>query len=122
MEVEPDDIESFPAPFVARNVIGTGFTGQVWSATDSKTGTTVAIKKLDRQVYEEAHLQFPPLEVELASRLEHPHIVKVKHVITEPDSSIFLVQEYLSGGDLFACMEQWDCFRSFLLVVACKTC
>jgi serine/threonine protein kinase len=106
--------EDLPARFVKDKLLGTGFTGEVWSAKDLRAnGALVAVKTLSRKLYEQHKLSFPPLEVSIAASLVHESIVHLLEVVEEPER-IFLVQEHLPGGDLFTCMQESGLFSEFL--------
>ena len=67
------------------------------------------MKTISKELYERFNLHYPPSEIALVSSLSHEHIVRVLDVVEEP-TRIFLVQEYLGGGDLFECMQASDIF------------
>jgi MAP/microtubule affinity-regulating kinase len=75
--------------------------------------TKVAIKTLSKLLYEANDLLYPPLEVELAQKLAHPRLVNMLEVIVQEDHT-FLVQEFLSGGDLYTSMQEIGLFSEFL--------
>jgi serine/threonine protein kinase len=73
----------------------------------------VAIKTLSKHLYEVNQLAYPPFEVEFASKLVHTKLVTLLDVIVEEDHT-FLVQEFLSGGDLYTSMQEIGLFSEFL--------
>jgi 5'-AMP-activated protein kinase catalytic alpha subunit len=104
----------FPAHFEKGATLGSGFSGQVWAARDlSRGGRLVAIKVLSKSLYEAHDLSYPPLEPAIAKQLSHENVVRFFDVLHEPER-IFLVQECLTGGDLFACMQEAGVFSEFL--------
>jgi 5'-AMP-activated protein kinase catalytic alpha subunit len=103
-----------PPRFEKGVALGSGFCGVVWSAKDrSNGGRVVAVKSLPRSVYERHRLLYPPLEVSLAAELSHENVVRMYDVLHEPER-ILLVQECLTGGDLFTCMQESGLFSEFL--------
>jgi serine/threonine protein kinase len=112
--------DAFPTRFVREKLLGTGFTGEVWSARDLRNGALVAVKTLSRKLYEHHKLAFPPQEVVIAASMVHENIVRVLEVVEACDR-IFLVQEHLPGGDLFTCMQESVCFQSFWRAVSSAT-
>jgi Tol biopolymer transport system component/aminoglycoside phosphotransferase (APT) family kinase protein len=87
-----------PYEIVAR--VGAGGMGEVYRATDTRLGRTVAIKVLP------AHVAGDPAfrarferEAKAISSLNHPHICTL-HDIGHQDGTDFLVMEYLEGETL----------------------
>lgn len=85
--------------FKIHEVIGKGSYGVVCSATDSKTGTKVAIKKIT-DVFEHVSDATRILrEVKLLRVLKHPDIVEVKHIVLPPNprefKDIFVIFELM---------------------------
>jgi len=71
--------------FTIHEVIGKGSYGVVCSATDTKTGLKVAIKKIT-DVFEHVSDATRILrEVKLLRVLKHPDIVEVKHIVLPPN-------------------------------------
>jgi serine/threonine protein kinase len=109
-----EDDPPFPSRFSKQKKLGSGFTGDVWSAKDQEHGgRMVAVKTLDRRLYAKHRLAFPPLEASLGKTLNHPNVARLLETLEEPER-IFLVQEHLTGGDLFACMQESGVFSEFL--------
>jgi 5'-AMP-activated protein kinase catalytic alpha subunit len=104
----------FPAQYEKGATLGSGFSGQVWAAIDqSRGGRLVAVNVLSKRVYEAHGLSYPPLEPAIAKQLSHENVVQFFDVLHEPER-IFLVQECLTGGDLFICMQEAGVFSEFL--------
>jgi eukaryotic-like serine/threonine-protein kinase len=79
--------------------LGEGGMSTVWLALDTKLGRRVAIKFLSDDLADaEARRRFQR-EAQLASSLNHPHIVSV-HDIGEFEGRQYLVTEYVDGGTL----------------------
>jgi serine/threonine protein kinase len=109
-----EDDPPFPSRFFKQKKLGSGFTGDVWSAKDQEhAGRLVAVKTLDRRLYAKHRLAFPPLEASLGKSLNHPNVARLLETLEEPER-IFLVQEHLTGGDLFSCMQESGVFSEFL--------
>src|SRR5690242_20452488 len=81
--------------------LGHGSFGKVKKAKHMLTGVEVAIKIINR-----SKLKSPEMsdkvrrEVQILKMLKHPHIIRLYEVIETP-TEIFLVMEYVSGGELF---------------------
>ena len=80
--------------------IGSGGMGVVYKAHDTKLDRDVAIKFLPRRVAvsEEERERFT-IEGRAAAALNHPHITHI-YAIEELDDEMFIVMEYVDGGDL----------------------
>lgn len=86
--------------YVLKEQLGTGGTGVVYRAWDSKLCRHVAIKIiLDRRSWNPQHIERFTDEAGTLARLTHPQIVQIFE-IGEDAGRAYLVIEYLSGGDL----------------------
>jgi serine/threonine protein kinase len=86
----------------------------IWAAKDMRhNGSMVAVKILERDRCEDGGQAFRPVEVSLGTTLQHLNVVRILDVIQEPDR-VILVQELLTGGDLFTCLEQVGLFSEFV--------
>lgn len=90
-------------PYQIETELGTGGTGQVFAARDSRLGRRVAIKVLRPQWagHAEARARFER-EARAVAALEDERIVRVFEVGTTPDDSPFLVMEFVDGESLEA--------------------
>uniref|UniRef100_A0A914HJN5 non-specific serine/threonine protein kinase n=1 Tax=Globodera rostochiensis TaxID=31243 RepID=A0A914HJN5_GLORO len=80
--------------------IGKGNFAKVKLAKHVPTGMEVAIKIIDKTALNQSSLQKLFREVRIMKQLDHPNIVKLYQVI-ENETTLFLVMEYASGGELF---------------------
>src|SRR5262245_62037792 len=86
-------------PYALEAPIGEGGMGTVWRASDTKLKRRVAIKFLSNDVADRAaRLRFQR-EAQMASSLNHPHILTV-HEAGEFGSRQYLVTEFIDGGTL----------------------
>lgn len=84
-----------------RHTIGVGSFGKVKAAEHVVTGHKVAVKILDRRKIRTLRMDAKiKREIQILKLLRHPHIIKLYEVIETP-THIFLVMEYVSGGELF---------------------
>eukprot|EP00347_Sterkiella_histriomuscorum_P012353 403368920 len=67
---------------------------------NKKTGQKVAIKIIHRESLEEEDEIALQTEVEILSQVDHPNVVKLYEIFDNKDC-MFLVQELMSGGELF---------------------
>jgi len=81
--------------------LGSGAQATVYKGQNKKTGGKVAIKVLESQELEDDEL-FDALRMEigLLRQLNHPYIVNLVEVVRDK-SYIYIIQECLSGGELF---------------------
>jgi serine/threonine protein kinase/WD40 repeat protein len=107
-EPEPETVSMIMDPTVAgveigqyriEHKLGEGGMGAVYRAIDTKLNRPVAIKFLSLSVADaEARRRFQR-EAQMASSLNHPHIVTV-HDAGEIDGRQYLVTEFVDGGTL----------------------
>jgi 5'-AMP-activated protein kinase catalytic alpha subunit len=61
----------------------------------------VAVKILEkRKIVEEADVQRVSREIEILKMIRHPNIIQLFEIIETP-KQLFLIMEYVSGGELF---------------------
>jgi serine/threonine protein kinase/Tol biopolymer transport system component len=80
-------------------VIGEGGMGVVFSAVDTKLQRPVAIKFLSNELADAETRRRFQREAQLASSLNHPHILTV-HDVGEFEGSDYIVTEFVDGGTL----------------------
>src|SRR3972149_5204737 len=87
-------------PYEITSALGAGGMGEVYRATDTRLGRTVAIKVLLSHLSADPQLrQRFEREARAVSSLSHPHICAL-HDIGNQDGTDFLVMEYLEGESL----------------------
>src|SRR6187397_1490440 len=80
--------------------IGNGGMAEVWRATDSHTGETVAVKRLHpRLAHDPTSRARFAREVEAARAVDHPSAVRVLDAGDGEDGG-WLAMDYLAGGSL----------------------
>jgi serine/threonine protein kinase/Tfp pilus assembly protein PilF len=104
-------------------VIGNGGFSVVYKAEDTTLGRPVAIKQLLPDAFsEEGSREWFVREARLTASLNHPNIVHI-YALREQGRSLFLVMEYLPGGDLHTLVQQEGPLnRSTLLKVTTDIC
>ncbi len=82
--------------------VGRGGTGAVWLARDEVLGRSVALKRIGLLPgADQTDLARAEREARLSARLNHPHVVSVFDVVTDPESDTrWLVMEYVDGVTL----------------------
>ena len=86
-------------PYQIEGPLGKGGMGEVFRALDTKLNRPVAIKFLFRELADTAARRRFQREAQMASSLNHPHIVTV-YDAGEFDGRQYLVTEYVDGGTL----------------------
>jgi serine/threonine-protein kinase len=91
--------------YLLHGAVGTGASGRVYVAEDTRLRRRVAVKVLHAALAEDAaFLRRFRAEAQLAASLHHPHIVTVHD--WGDDDLPFMVQELLEGGSLRAMLDQ----------------
>ena len=86
-------------PYHIECLLGVGGMGQVYRAVDSRLGRKVAIKFLSACVADAAGRRRFQREAQMASSLNHPHILTV-YDAGEFEGKQYLVTEFVDGGTL----------------------
>ncbi|MBV8072900.1 MAG: serine/threonine-protein kinase [Acidobacteriaceae bacterium] len=86
-------------PYQIERLVGAGGMGQVYSALDTRLRRKVAIKFLSESAADLAGRRRFQREAQLASALNHPHIVTV-YDAGEFEGRQYLVTEFVGGGTL----------------------
>jgi serine/threonine protein kinase/tetratricopeptide (TPR) repeat protein len=86
--------------------LGAGGMGQVWSALNTATGRSVAIKSLRADLGGEHFRARFAQEARAASSVRHPNVVDVLDFVTEESEPCLLVMELLNGETLAAKLER----------------
>jgi 5'-AMP-activated protein kinase catalytic alpha subunit len=87
--------------YILMETLGSGSFGKVKKAKHQLTGHTVAIKIMNRNKIKSLDVVGKiRREIQNLKLFRHPHIIKLYQVINTP-SDIFMVMEYVSGGELF---------------------
>jgi serine/threonine protein kinase len=84
-----------------KDLLGQGSMGDVYQATDTHSGKTVAVKALDPRVVARdlGILERFVREGEALRQLNHPNIVRMVAAV-EDQGRHYLVMEYVAGGSL----------------------
>src|SRR5213593_2602763 len=86
-------------PFRIEGRLGEGGMGTVFLAVDTKLNRRVAIKLLSDDLADAAARRCFQREAQMASSLNHPHILTV-HDVGEFEDRQYLVTEFVDGGTL----------------------
>lgn len=88
--------------------IGEGAAGEVFVATNSKTGELVAIKKMPITA---ENIKLLCTEIEIMKDSTHANIVGYIESFIVDDNQLWVVMEYMDGGCLTDILEQFDTVR-----------
>ena len=81
--------------------LGVGTFGKVKLAEHSLTGQRVAIKIINKIKMEQMVMQEKlRREINILQLLRHPHVIRLYELIDTP-TDLFMVMEYVQGGELF---------------------
>jgi serine/threonine protein kinase/tetratricopeptide (TPR) repeat protein len=98
--------EDFGPRYRVEALLGTGGMGKVYRARDKELDRTVALKILREDVVEDpVALQRFKQELQLASRITHPNILRI-HDLGECRGLKFISMEYVEGGDLYQILKK----------------
>ncbi|KAI3643687.1 hypothetical protein MP228_009851 [Amoeboaphelidium protococcarum] len=100
MEGNPDANLTSIGNYSFIKTLGEGNFAKVKLAKHKITGQEVAIKIIDKMQMDEQKLSKLYREVRILKLLNHPNVVKMYEVV-ETRYTIFLVMEYVSGGELY---------------------
>ena len=84
-------------PYRIEGRLGEGGMGVVYRAFDTKLNRPVAIKFLSNELADPAARRRFQREAQMASALNHPHILTVHHA-GESDGREYIVTEFVDGG------------------------
>ena len=81
--------------------LGEGTFGKVKLGVHLLTGERVAVKVLEKdRITDKGDVKRVTREIQILKHMQHPHIVNLLEVVERP-RHIFLVTEYVAGGELF---------------------
>lgn len=79
-------------------LLGGGASGEVWTAVDSRSGRTLAVKVLRA----DAQAELSRREASVLRRLDHPHVLRLHRTARTADGRLALVTDHAAGGSLAA--------------------
>nr|GMC75801.1 CBL-interacting serine/threonine-protein kinase 5-like [Ipomoea batatas] len=83
-------------------LLGKGTFAKVYCATNTATGERVAVKVIKKEeVKTEAMMEQIEREISVMRLVRHPNVVELREVLATK-TKIFIVMEYVNGGELFA--------------------
>jgi len=92
-------------PYLLHNVLGKGQTGVVKLGVHTITNKKVAVKIVDKSKIQQSVLLKVEREITIMKLIEHPNVLQLYDVY-ESKKNLFLVLEYVGGGELFDYLVQ----------------
>ena len=87
--------------YLLSKTIGEGTFGKVKLGVHLLTGEKVAVKVLEKdRITDKGDVKRVTREIQILKHIHHPHVVNLLEVIEKP-RHIYLVTEYVTGGELF---------------------
>ena len=94
-------------------VVGKGSFGKVYQARKKDTGEIFAIKEMNKEVIERENLlEHTFAEKSILQRISHPFVVSLHYAFQTKDR-LYLVLDFLSGGELFFHLSQAQRFEEW---------
>ncbi|CAD7933130.1 unnamed protein product [Amoebophrya sp. A25] len=88
-------------PYTLGGTLGVGTFGKVKLAEHLLTGEKVAVKIINKLKMETMNMhEKTRREITILQLLKHPHVIRLYELIDTP-SDLFMVMEYVAGGELF---------------------
>ena len=101
-----DGLQTVGGRFTLLETVGQGTFGEVMLAVERHTRESVAVKILEKEkIIDEDSRQRLVNEIQILHRVQHNNLVQLLEVIEEADR-IYLVTEYVGGGELFSYIVQ----------------
>ncbi|GAB4859284.1 CBL-interacting serine/threonine-protein kinase 3 [Ancistrocladus abbreviatus] len=99
--MNPPRVKRLVGKYELGRTIGEGTFAKVKFALNSETGGPVAIKILDKgKVLKHKMAEHIRREIATMKRIKHPNVVRLKEVMASK-TKIFIVLEFINGGELF---------------------
>ena len=90
--------------YTVKGAVGVGQCGMVRIGRHRTTGVSVAVKTLQKKVFDDVGLSWPGQELLLMRYLNHPNIVKLFDCVSadSDNETLYLIMEFASKGELLA--------------------
>ena len=91
-----------------QNTIGKGGYGEVKKVIHKLTGEVRAMKIIKKESCDETYLKSLQNEINILRQLDHPNVIKLFEIYQDT-SNIYMVTEFLGGGELFDVLVKKRC-------------
>lgn len=103
---EAEEIHSFKKSYKLAKKLGEGKYADVFLATNRRTKMQYAVKCINKsKLVDEEDVEALAQEIKIMQRMDHPNLVKLEDFYIE-DDTYYLVQELMTGGELFEAIVQ----------------
>ena len=97
----------FSSRYEMKETLGKGKYGEVKKAVHLDTKQVFAVKIINKKIMSQSELLSLRLEIEIGGRVCHPNVIQMKEVF-ETQDEVFLILEYLEGGDLYSHLKTYE--------------
>jgi serine/threonine kinase 38 len=108
LEARPSDYRMSAADFEMRKIIGRGAFGEVRVCREKRTGKIYAIKTMRKtEMLKKNQVDHVKAERDVLALADNPWVVKLQYSFQDT-TNLYLVMEYLQGGDLMTHLMKHD--------------
>jgi len=108
LEARPSDYRMSVADFEMRKIIGRGAFGEVRVCREKRTGKVYAIKSMKKtEMLKKNQVDHVKAERDVLALADNPWVVKLQYSFQDT-TNLYLVMEYLQGGDLMTHLMKHD--------------
>jgi p70 ribosomal S6 kinase len=104
-----------PQHFDILKLIGEGGFGKVILVRNKLNDKVYAMKVISKKLLKKKnHIMYMKSEREILTKIHHPFIVSLKFAF-QSEKRLFLVMDFLSGGELFFHLRRYRCIHIYIL-------
>ena len=120
MIIEDEESVDILKDYTVLKQLGEGGYARVYLAENNRSLAQVAIKVINKGSMDARDLLYTRNEVRILSAIDHPNVVRMLDS-AETDREIFVVLEYMRGGELFDRIVERGCFSQAEAATDLKT-
>ena len=100
IELDKDELNyKFSDFYTYISILGSGTFGKVVHAIEKATGTSLAVKVIEKKTVKHGKIAELKKEAEILASLNHPNVIKFFH-FKETDKRLFIAMELITNGNL----------------------
>ena len=100
IELDKDELNyKFSDFYTFISILGSGTFGKVVHAIEKSTGTSLAVKVIEKKTVKHGKIAELKKEAEILASLNHPNVIKFFH-LKETDKRLFIAMELITNGNL----------------------